>query len=85
MEREGFFPKELLTQIPRITMTGREILHIEQHQGLVAYQEDSIALRTAIGTLRIEGEGMGFKRYTASDAVIAGKIIGMTLQEGASK
>lgn len=74
MMQQGFFPKEVTSKVPFITLTGHEHLHIEQHQGLVDYEADNIVLRSACGLIRIAGAGMIFKLYTAAEAVIEGRI-----------
>lgn len=68
------FPKEVVSNVPRITMTGRERLHVEQHQGLVDYEQECIVLRTACGLLRVSGAGMSFLLYNAAEALITGRI-----------
>ena len=72
--RDELFPREVISDVPRITLTGHERLHVEQHKGLVDYAADAIALRTACGLMRIDGAGMRFVTYTAAEAVILGRI-----------
>ncbi len=68
------FPREITSTVPRITLTGQEMMLIEQHRGLAAYSADGIELRVSCGTLRIAGEELRFLRYTAQEAEIAGCI-----------
>ena len=68
------FPREVTSNVPCVTLTGRELLHVEQHKGLVDYEPDNIVLRTAAGLMRIGGAGMLFRPYNAQEAVIAGRI-----------
>lgn len=68
------FPREVTSNVPCVTLTGRELLHVEQHKGLVDYEPDNIVLRTAAGLMRIGGAGMLFRLYNAQEAVIAGRI-----------
>jgi sporulation protein YqfC len=84
MMQQGFFPKEVTSNVPLITLTGHEQLHIEQHQGLVDYEPENIVLRSACGLIRIAGAGMVFRLYTAAEAVIAGRIdcVAFAHQEG---
>ena len=72
--RDELFPREVTSDVPRLTLTGHERLHVEQHKGLVDYTPEAIALRTACGLLRIDGAGMRFVTYTAVEAVIVGRI-----------
>ena len=74
MQSEALFPREVTGKVPRLTLTGHELLEIEQHQGLVAYQPDVMQLRSSVGILQIEGAGLCFRRYTGNEAVITGRI-----------
>ena len=83
-ERE-LFPKEVISNVPRVTLTGDERLHIEQHAGLIGYQADQVTFRTAQGMLRVEGDSLYFRLYTASEAVIGGNITGVVLETGGGR
>lgn len=72
--RQGSFPKEVISNVPLITLTGHEQLHIEQHQGLVDYEPENIMIRSACGLIRIAGAGMLFKLYTTAEAIIVGRV-----------
>lgn len=84
--RDELFPREVTSDVPRMTLTGHERLHVEQHKGLVDYAPEAIALRTACGLLRIDGAGMRFITYTAAEALIVGRIDAIRFpgQEGRS-
>ncbi len=68
------FPREVTSNVPRITLTGRELLHVEQHRGLIAYTPEEIVLRTASGLLTATGAELRFTLYSAGEARITGKI-----------
>ena len=80
------FPREVISNVPRITLTGHERLHVEQHKGLVDYAREAFGLRTACGLMRIDGAGMRFITYTAAEALIVGRIDAISFpgQEGRS-
>lgn len=80
---EALFPKEVTGHVPRITLTGHEHLHIEQHQGLIDYEPEIIVLRTSCGLVRIAGAGMCFNLYTSSEARITGRIDCVEFQQEA--
>lgn len=75
------FPREVTSNVPRITLTGHERLHIEQHRGLIDYSPENIVLRTACGLMRVAGAGMGFSLYTAGEALITGRIDSVAFQQ----
>ena len=72
--QEALFPREVTAHVPHITLTGREMLHVEQHRGLIACGTEQIVLRTGCGRLEIGGEGLHFGLYTAGEARILGQI-----------
>lgn len=83
MRDDTLFPPELLHDMPRITLSGRERLQVEQHKGIHAYQEDEVTLVTGIGLIRIKGKEMCIQQYTASEAVICGQIVMICIGEEA--
>ena len=82
--RDELFPREVISDVPRLTLIGYERLHVEQHKGLIDYAPEAIAMRTACGLMRIAGAGMRFITYTAAEAVIVGRIDSISFpgQEG---
>ena len=52
---------------------------VEQHKGLIAYQPEEVVFRTASGLLTIRGSGLRFKRYTAGEALVTGRIEGISM------
>lgn len=74
------FPREVMTNVPRVILTGAEMLEVEQHKGLVACREDEITLRTAIGLMTVAGTGLHMLSYNAQTAMIAGKISSVIMQ-----
>lgn len=77
---QEFFPREVTSRVPRITLTGRERLLVEQHRGLTICQPEQIGLRTAIGQMTVTGSGLHLIRYCAADALIGGRIDGISLE-----
>ena len=53
MQKEAFFPAELWQDLPHITLTGGQLLHIEQHHGMVSYQPNQIVFDTSRGMLTV--------------------------------
>ena len=72
------FPREVTSNVPRITMTGREQLYIEQHRGLIDYAPDVIVMRTSSGLPRVMGSGMAFSLYSEAEARVTGEISTVT-------
>lgn len=81
MRTDGLFPQEVVSDVPCVTMTGSQTVHIEQHKGLIAYQPEEVAFRTTLGALKICGVNLHFKLYTSTEAVLVGQISSMILSE----
>ncbi|MGN0779523.1 MAG: YabP/YqfC family sporulation protein [Aristaeellaceae bacterium] len=81
---ERLFPAEVVGNVPRVTLTGRSEVDVEQHRGLSAYQPEEVVFRTACGSLRISGHELRLKRYTSCDAQITGEIACVTMDGGAN-
>lgn len=79
MDKGELFPKEVVSDAPRVTLTGAERVQVEQHKGLIAYQPEEVVFRVAMGRLTVRGEGLRFRLYTAGEAVLTGRIDGVSL------
>lgn len=82
--RTELFPQEVISHVPRITLTGTGKLQVEQHQGLIGYQQEEVLFRTVCGTLRVTGNALHFQAYSAGDALLVGRIDSVTLEEEGS-
>lgn len=78
--RDTLFPREVTSNVPRLTLTGHERLHVEQHRGLIDYAPEHIVLRSSCGLIRISGAGMRFDLYSSAEAMITGRIDSVTFQ-----
>lgn len=81
MMQTEIFPREVTSNVPRITLTGHERLHVEQHRGLIDYEPENIVLRTSCGLMRVAGAGMCFRLYTEGEALITGRIDSVAFQQ----
>lgn len=78
--QQEFFPREVTSDAPRMTLTGSGRLLVEQHKGLLDCQAEGISMRTAAGILAIGGEELILMRYTKDEALVVGRIFSLTLQ-----
>ena len=68
------FPKEIVLSMPKITVLGRKEATIENHQGIIAMEEDNIRLYTAMGVLCLWGEDLDIAAISDEDIHITGFI-----------
>ncbi len=74
-------PKEIVLNMPRITMLGNRNLMIENYKGIIEYDSGKIRLNTAIGALQINGSNLLIREITAEDVVIDGDILSIEIQK----
>ena len=65
-------PREVILDLPRITMVGNIQLYIENHRGVIAYDENQVRLSVKNGVLIIQGEGLQIKNLLEEELLIKG-------------
>ena len=82
MDKGELFPKEVVSDMPRVTMTGSERVHVEQHKGLIAYQPEEVVFRVASGRLTVKGDALRFRMYTSGEAILTGRVDSVAIAGG---
>ena len=67
-------PKDVMLDLPRITMIGQLHIYIENHRGLVTFEEDEIRLALAQGQLVIKGNQFVIKAILPEEILLEGTI-----------
>lgn len=67
-------PKDIMLNLPRISMIGNNQMLVENHRGVIEYTPQKIRLNSTIGVIRIEGQDMDLKNIAADDIMITGVI-----------
>ena len=67
-------PKEIMLNLPLITLIGREEVTIENYKGILEYSEETVRIGTAAGVLRLTGKDLCLKQLSGECMVVAGKI-----------
>ena len=67
-------PKEILLNLPLLTLIGREDVTIENYKGILEYSEEVVRISTAAGVVRLKGRGFCLKQMTAECIVITGSV-----------
>jgi sporulation protein YqfC len=68
-------PKEIVLNLPLISMYGNEELKLENYKGVVEYTNELIRIATSIGILKIEGRGLLLKQVTTEKISVNGVIV----------
>ena len=77
MRFSSFIPSDPLTGKPRIILTGREMLLIEQHRGVISYTTDRLIVRMQQGRLHVQGHSLLLQAYEKQDLCVSGEIISL--------
>lgn len=67
-------PKEVIYDMPYITLLGNKEVHIENFINIVAYEEKCIRLKTQCGVFFIEGDKLFAKHMDSESIKIKGNI-----------
>lgn len=73
-------PSELSTNHPKVTILGFEKVYIENHKGILEYQDFFIRLNTNIGIININGFNLKLDEMTKDDIMVTGKIEGIDFE-----
>lgn len=67
-------PKEIILDVPRITVIGNIDIIIENYKGVFEYSDNRIRINTIQGIIKIEGLGLQIKEIVSEEVSINGKI-----------
>ena len=67
-------PKEIMLNLPLISLVGREEVTIENYKGILEYGEETVRIGTAAGVLRLTGKDLCLKQLSAECMVVTGRI-----------
>jgi len=67
-------PKEVVMNLPLITIIGNEDLTIENFKGILEYSEERVRINTSTGIVRVEGKKLQLKQITSDNIVVVGAI-----------
>ncbi len=67
-------PKELILDLPKVTIVGNGDMMIENYKGVMEYGSARIRVNTGIGVMKITGAGLLIKEITSEDIILSGEI-----------
>lgn len=74
-------PKDIVLDLPKITMIGNLQVYIENHKGIIEYSNQRIRINTNIGIIRIIGKNMYIRTIVTEEVIIVGEIETFEFQE----
>lgn len=73
-------PREVCSNIPKVTITGFEEMIIENFKGILEYEEFFVRVNTHIGIININGYNLNLENMTNDDIRVTGKIESFDLE-----
>jgi len=70
-------PKEIVLNVPKLTMVGNTNLIIENYKGIIEYDDKRVRVNTGVGIVRITGDRLVIKEITSEDIMIDGEILSL--------
>lgn len=74
MDKMLEIPKEVYSNIPKLSVTGFEEMVIENYKGILEYEEFFVRISTHIGIININGYNLNLETMTNDDIKVTGKI-----------
>ena len=73
-------PKEVCSNLPKLTITGFEEIIIENYKGILEYEDFFVRINTHIGIININGFNLKLETMTNDDIRVTGKIESIELE-----
>lgn len=67
-------PKDVVMDVPKLTLIGNIQVCIENHRGIIQYDEKNVRINTNIGVYKITGSNLVIKNIVTEEIIIAGYI-----------
>ncbi|WP_069649329.1 sporulation protein YqfC [Caloranaerobacter ferrireducens] len=67
-------PKDIVLDLPKITLIGNLQIYIENHKGIIEYSKQRIRINTNIGILRIIGKDLTIRTIVTEEVIVVGEI-----------
>ena len=68
------------TGLPRVELTGRHELRMENHRGILAYGQEEILVSGGRLLIRVRGNDLELKAMTGEELLITGTILSVELE-----
>ncbi|MCW2278138.1 sporulation protein YqfC [Heliophilum fasciatum] len=67
-------PKDVMLDLPKVTLTGNVVMVLENHHGILEYGESRLRILVADGQIEVVGEQLVLKTILPEELVIEGRI-----------
>lgn len=73
-------PKDVIMNMPKITVSGDREVFIENYKRLLSYTEGKIVLSTSMGNILVEGENLHIDVIRKELILISGRFTGINYE-----
>lgn len=70
-------PRDVILNIPKITIVGNDEITIENHKGIIVFREDFIKIKSNIGNINIKGLNFEILFISGNTMVLSGNFKSM--------
>ena len=67
-------PKDIVLDVAKVTLIGTDNVTVENHRGIIEYNEDQIRINTGSGVLTINGSKLNIKSILQEEITITGEV-----------
>jgi len=67
-------PKDIVLDVAKITLIGSNNVTVENHKGIIEYNDDQIRINTGSGVLTINGLKLNIKSILQEEITITGEV-----------
>ena len=67
-------PRDIVLDLPKITLVGNLQLYIENHKGIIEYSTGLVQVNTKAGILVVTGTGLTIRTIVVEEIIIVGRI-----------
>lgn len=78
-------PREVISDVPKITITGFDEVLIENFKGILEYEDFFARISTSFGNININGFNLKLNQMTDDDILVTGKIENLDFENKGSK
>ena len=74
------FPRDVILNIPKITITGDNEITIENHKGIILFNDEEVKINSGVGLISIDGSRFEIRFIGGSTITITGKFKSVTYE-----
>ncbi len=67
-------PRDIVLDLPKITLVGNLQLYVENHKGIIEYSTGLIRINTKSGILVVTGSDLSIRTIVIEEIIVVGRI-----------